>query len=167
MEKLRKEELYDAVVIGSGMAGLTAAYMLRDKNILVLESEERFGGRVMSEKVHEATNNIGTQYFEVEDTSFHDLVKELGVKYITHDPSDGALGFYMNNKFYPDVLNEIFTTRVKLSALKLLSTAYRKVKIYKLGLTNPNDPRYLKLVAKTVDQLQGRSEEHTSELQSP
>ncbi|MDX2497144.1 MAG: FAD-dependent oxidoreductase [Desulfobacterales bacterium] len=150
-----KETLYDTVIIGGGIAGLTAAYMLRDKNILVLESEERFGGRVWSEKVHEATNNIGTQFFEVEDTSFHDLVKELGVKYITHDPSDGALGFYMNNKFYPDVLNEIFTTRVKLSALKLLSTAYRKVKIYKLGLTNPNDPRYLKLVAKTVDQLQG------------
>ena len=39
-----EETLYDTVIIGAGMAGLTAAYMLRDKNTLLLEQEDRFGG---------------------------------------------------------------------------------------------------------------------------
>ena len=38
------DTLYDTVIIGAGMAGLTAAYMLRDKNTLLLEQEDRFGG---------------------------------------------------------------------------------------------------------------------------
>ncbi len=39
-----EETLYDTVIIGAGIAGLTAAYMLRDKNTLLLEQEDRFGG---------------------------------------------------------------------------------------------------------------------------
>ena len=69
--------LYDTVIIGGGITGLTAGYMLRDKNILLLEEDERFGGRVLSEKVHEATNNIGTQFFTVEDSSFVRLISHL------------------------------------------------------------------------------------------
>jgi oxygen-dependent protoporphyrinogen oxidase len=57
-----KENLYDTVIIGGGIAGLTAAYMLRDKNFLLLEKEDRFGGRIWTEKINEATYNIGTQY---------------------------------------------------------------------------------------------------------
>ena len=39
-----EETTYDTVIIGAGIAGLTAAYMLRDKNLLLLEQEDRFGG---------------------------------------------------------------------------------------------------------------------------
>jgi oxygen-dependent protoporphyrinogen oxidase len=41
-----EETLYDTVIIGGGIAGLTAGYMLRDRNILLLEQDDRFGGRV-------------------------------------------------------------------------------------------------------------------------
>ena len=60
--QLREDITYDAIIVGGGLAGLTTAYMLRDKNILVLEKEARFGGRVLSEQVDGLTNNIGTQY---------------------------------------------------------------------------------------------------------
>ena len=72
-----EDTLYDTVIIGGGITGLTAGYMLREKNILLLEEDERFGGRVLSEKVHEATNNIGTQFFTVEDSSFVRLISHL------------------------------------------------------------------------------------------
>lgn len=95
------ESLYDTVIIGAGIAGLTAAYMLRDKNILLLEQEDRFGGRVWSEKINETTYNIGTQYLNEEDNSFIHLVDELGIKRITHDATTAAsIVLYLNNQLY-------------------------------------------------------------------
>jgi protoporphyrinogen oxidase len=118
------DSILDTVIIGSGMAGLTAGYMLRDKNTLVLEEEERFGGRVLSEKVHEATNNIGTQFFGVQETSFFHLIKELGVEWVTHDPKDVPMGIYVNNKLHTD-LDGLLSIRGKLSALRLMSAVHR------------------------------------------
>ena len=62
-----EETIYDTVIIGGGISGLTAAYMLRDKKLLLLEQEDRFGGRIWTEKINEATYNIGTQYLNEED----------------------------------------------------------------------------------------------------
>ena len=50
-----EETIYDTVIIGGGIAGLSAAYMLRDKKLLLLEQEGRLGGRIWSEKINEAT----------------------------------------------------------------------------------------------------------------
>ncbi len=41
--QIDEQKCYDAVIVGGGLAGLTTAYQLRNKNILVLEKEARFG----------------------------------------------------------------------------------------------------------------------------
>ena len=38
----------DVVVVGAGIAGLTAAWQLRDLDTLVLEADDRVGGRIKS-----------------------------------------------------------------------------------------------------------------------
>ncbi|CAN5132701.1 hypothetical protein BH09ACT13_BH09ACT13_12300 [soil metagenome] len=38
----------DVVVVGAGIAGLAAAWSLRDRDVLVLEAEDRVGGRMKS-----------------------------------------------------------------------------------------------------------------------
>ena len=43
------ERVYDAVIVGGGVSGLAAAWDLRDRDVLVLESSERVGGRIRSE----------------------------------------------------------------------------------------------------------------------
>ena len=142
-----EETLYDTVIIGGGIAGLTAGYMLRDKNILLLEQEDRFGGRVFSEKVNGATNNIGTQYFGVEDSSFLHLIKELGVEYITHDTKSVPFTIFVNNKLYTD-MDSMLSGKAMLSALKLMSITHRNMKVFKeLPM---NHPRWRKLAAKNI-----------------
>jgi protoporphyrinogen oxidase len=108
-----EERLYDTVIIGGGIAGLTAAYMLRDKEILLLEREDRFGGRVLSEKVNEATNNIGTQFFTEEDTSFVRLVDELGIERVSHDVNSAPFALYLDNQLYTD-FGSLFSVKVSL-----------------------------------------------------
>jgi oxygen-dependent protoporphyrinogen oxidase len=140
-----KESLYDTVIIGAGMAGLTAGYMLRDKNILVLEELERFGGRVLSEKVNEATNNIGTQFYSDNDTTFVSLIQELGVEKKTFDVEiDWA--FHLNDKMYHSI-GSLFSFRLVLDGLRLFSRMYRLGKIFKL----PSDhPRWQKLAKRNM-----------------
>jgi protoporphyrinogen oxidase len=145
-----EETLYDTVIIGGGIAGLTAAYMLRDKNILLLEKEDRFGGRVLSEKVNEATNNIGTQFFAEEDTSFVHLIDELGIERVTHDMNSAPIALYLNNQLYTDY-GSLFSLKVVLEVIRFISKMYRKFEIFKLPSDNL---RWQKLAKQNVMELQ-------------
>jgi len=145
-----EETLYDTVIMGGGIAGLTAAYMLRDKHILLLEREDRFGGRVLSEKVNEATNNIGTQFFAEEDTSFVRLVNELDIERVSHDMNSAPFALYLNNHLYTD-FGSLFSLKVVLDAIRFISRMYRKAEIFKLPM---DDPRWQKLAKQNVTELQ-------------
>jgi hypothetical protein len=145
-----EETLYDTVIIGAGMAGLTAAYMLRDKNILLLEQEDRFGGRVWSEKINEAAYNIGTQYLNEEDNSFIHLVDELGIERITHNVISTPIALYLNNHLYPNYFS-LMNLKVVLDGIRLFSNMYRKSKTFYLP---SDDPRWQKLAKQNLMELQ-------------
>ena len=40
----------DVIIVGGGLAGLSAAWRLKHHDILLLESDDRIGGRVRSER---------------------------------------------------------------------------------------------------------------------
>jgi oxygen-dependent protoporphyrinogen oxidase len=42
--------VHDAIVVGGGMAGLSAGWRLRHRDVLLLEAGSRFGGRIYSER---------------------------------------------------------------------------------------------------------------------
>ena len=52
----------DVVILGAGLAGLTAAYHLRDRDIVVLESRDRVGGRTLSGRHGAYWYNLGAQF---------------------------------------------------------------------------------------------------------
>ena len=55
-------DLYDVIIVGAGLAGLSAAHALRDKAVLVLEREEQPGGRVLSRAAHGVHYDLGAVF---------------------------------------------------------------------------------------------------------
>jgi protoporphyrinogen/coproporphyrinogen III oxidase len=53
----------DAVIIGGGLAGLSAAWDLRDRNVVLLEAADRVGGRLRSERRGDNWLNWGGHVF--------------------------------------------------------------------------------------------------------
>lgn len=70
----------DVVIVGAGLAGLSAAWRLQDYDIEVLESEERVGGRVHSEKRGDYWLNWGGHVYAGEGSATDELFKSVGVK---------------------------------------------------------------------------------------
>lgn len=52
----------ECVVVGGGIAGLTAAYYLREHDVLLLEASDRLGGRVKSVSRGDYWANLGAQF---------------------------------------------------------------------------------------------------------
>lgn len=74
------ERRYEAVVVGAGIAGLTAGWTLRDRDVLVLESEARVGGRMRSEPRGPYWLNLGAHLFGGPGTLLDRLVTEMGLQ---------------------------------------------------------------------------------------
>ncbi len=73
-------ERYDAVIVGAGIAGLTAAWELRDRAILVLEAADRVGGRMRSEPRGPYWLNLGAHLFGGPGSLLDRLIKEVGLE---------------------------------------------------------------------------------------
>jgi len=68
----------DVVIIGGGVAGLSAAYFLRGKDWLLLEKEDHFGGNAYEEEYHGQIYGTGSAYGYRDDEG-DKLAKEIGV----------------------------------------------------------------------------------------
>jgi len=74
----------DVLVVGAGMAGLTAAEVLRraGRDVLVVDKGRGVGGRMASRRIGEATFDHGAQFMTAEDVAFAETVarwREAGV----------------------------------------------------------------------------------------
>ena len=74
-EATRKAEV---VIIGGGMAGLSAAYFLREKDWLLLEKEDHFGGNAYEEEYQGQFFSTGSAY-DFRGSFSDQLAKEIGV----------------------------------------------------------------------------------------
>lgn len=88
----------DVIIIGGGLAGLSAAWRLRHWDIQVLESDpKRVGGRVMSEKRGSYVMNWGGHMYAGGGSSTSELLAETGTRSAR---IPGSLqGMALNGKF--------------------------------------------------------------------
>lgn len=87
------KHIHDVAIIGGGPAGMTAAWELRDRDILLLEELDRLGGRLYSEKRGRYWLNLGAHLFPGAGSHVRNMVATLGLEVIAIPGNKFAVWF--------------------------------------------------------------------------
>lgn len=113
----------DTIIIGGGLAGLSAAWRLRHWDISVLETSHRVGGRIRSEARGQYFLNWGGHVFGGENTSTAQLLDETGTRAVKIPGS--LAGISMNGKLITQGPPQTYPFRIPMpmsARLALLRT---------------------------------------------
>jgi monoamine oxidase len=86
------------VIIGGGVAGLSAAYFLRGQDFLLLEKEDHFGGNAYQEEFEGQPFATGSAFADKGDYG-DQLASEIGLKLLPVNNPDPTI---VNKTFVPD-----------------------------------------------------------------
>jgi monoamine oxidase len=89
-----KDKLYDTLIIGGGIAGLTCAYELFKKglNVKVLEAREKLGGQVKTHRCDTGeTLEYGAEWVGKDHVLVRSMCDELDLKLIQHTFPEAAV----------------------------------------------------------------------------
>jgi protoporphyrinogen/coproporphyrinogen III oxidase len=107
-------EFRDVVVIGGGVAGLAAAWRLRGRDVLLLEADERLGGRLRSELRGDYWLNYGAHLFPGPGTVVDRMARECGLN--TAPVTGSMMGLAVGPKRLTRGPVESYPLRLPLSA---------------------------------------------------
>ncbi|MBC7279185.1 NAD(P)/FAD-dependent oxidoreductase [Nocardioides sp.] len=117
----------DVVVIGAGLAGLSAAWRLRATDLLVLEADERVGGRIQSQRRGDYWLNWGGHVFAGTESSTEELLNETGVEAVDVPGSLQALS--MNGTLIRKGHIATYPLRIKMPMRDRLATVRAGLKV--------------------------------------
>jgi len=93
---------HDIVIVGGGMSGLTAGWLLREQDFLLIEKESHWGGNAYLEEYAGQAFGTGSAYDYLSGTAW-DLCRELEIQPL---PTDCPDGFILNREFVPHLWKE-------------------------------------------------------------
>ena len=109
----------EVVVVGGGIAGLAAAWHLRNRDVLLLEETDRVGGRIRSEPRGRYSLNFGAHVFGGPGSATGRLLDEVGVEAPTVPGVLTALAY--RGRFLSGGRVETYPLRVPLSTMDRLA----------------------------------------------
>jgi oxygen-dependent protoporphyrinogen oxidase len=128
----------DVVIVGGGIAGLTAAAHLAEYSPLVLEADERVGGRILSRRRGDLALSVGAHMFPPPDSAVGKMVAELGLEVM---PITGSmLNIHYGGKLIRDSRPELFPFLLPLSLSARVSFARAGLRIRR------DAQRYMELI---------------------
>ena len=89
---------HDIAILGGGVSGLTAAYLLRDQDFVLLEKEPHWGGNAYAQEYGGQAYATGAAFTGMDDAASR-LSKEIGIEPLPVDCPDGTI---VNGVFVPD-----------------------------------------------------------------
>ena len=113
------QNVRDVVVVGAGIAGLAAAWTLRDRDVLVLEADERVGGRMKSEPRGDYWLSVGAHMFPGPGSVIAGLVDEMRLETLPF--SGSLLGMAYRGKVVRGGRAETYPLRLPMSLAGRLS----------------------------------------------
>ncbi|MFD2831367.1 NAD(P)/FAD-dependent oxidoreductase [Corticicoccus populi] len=117
----------DVVVVGAGLAGLSAAWKLQEYDIEVIEYADRTGGRIHSEKRGDYWLNWGGHVYAGEGSATDNLFKSVGV---SAEPVPGTLSaMSLNGKLLLNGRVEFYPFRVPMSWKSRISLLFAGAKV--------------------------------------
>src|SRR4051794_4955561 len=106
-------DMHDVIVVGGGIAGLAAAWDLRNRDVVVLEAADRVGGRIRSETRGDHWINLGAHVFAGAGSASDRLIRDTGVEAV---PVPGRLtSIAMNGVFLDSRPGETVPPRIPQS----------------------------------------------------
>ena len=117
----------DVVIVGGGIAGLSAAWRLRHRDVLLLEAGERLGGRVNSDPCGDYWLNYGAHLFPGPGSLVDRMVRECGLETV---PVTGKMmGLAVGSTVLNNGRVETYPFRLPLSVRDRIAFAKAGVKI--------------------------------------
>jgi oxygen-dependent protoporphyrinogen oxidase len=120
-------EIRDVVVIGGGIAGLAAAWRLRERDVLLLEADERLGGRLRSDPRGDYWMNYGAHLFPGPGTVVDRMARDCGLDTV---PVTGSMmGLALGPKRLTRGRLETYPFRLPLSARDRIAFALAGLRV--------------------------------------
>lgn len=127
MTTSREPSRREVVIIGGGLAGLAAAWALRDRDVLVLEAEDRVGGRLYSLQRGPYWLNLGAGVFSGGESPVRELIRDVGLE--TREIPGNMMALALNRTVVSSGRVELYPLRLPLSASARVSLVRAGIKI--------------------------------------
>jgi protoporphyrinogen/coproporphyrinogen III oxidase len=117
----------DVVIVGGGIAGLSAAWRLRTRDVLLLEAGDRLGGRMRSDVRGEYWLNHGAHLFPAPGSLVDLMARQCGLE--TVPVTGGMMGLAVGSTLLENGRVETYPFRLPLSVRDRIAFVKAGVKV--------------------------------------